>query len=102
MVLENVNAKQTKIFDCNGNFKIKRKTKINRTEQVWIKKTINNERFKRDDGLIFKPIEKSNNSTPSSAGKLRKFCGSPSPNDWKRQPEKMKPIIIGIEKNLQI
>ena len=46
MVLENVNAKQTNIFDSNGNFKIRRKTKINRTVEVWIKKTTNNERLK--------------------------------------------------------
>ena len=73
-MLENVNAKHIKIFDCRGKFKMSRKKKINKTVDVWIRKTMNNERFKRDDGLIFKPMEKSNNSTPSSAGKLRKFC----------------------------
>ena len=74
IVLENVNAKHIKIFDCSGKFKMSRKKKINKTVDVWIRKTMNKERFKRDDGLIFKPMEKSNNSTPSSAGKLRKFC----------------------------
>ena len=71
IVLENVKAKHIKIFECSGNFKIKRKNKIIKTVAVWIRKTKNNERFKRDEGLIFKPIEKSNNSTPNSAGKLR-------------------------------
>ena len=50
------------------------KNKIKKTVEVWIRKTINNERFKRDEGLIFKPIEKSNNSTPNSAGTLSKLC----------------------------
>ena len=102
IVLENVNAKHIKIFDCRGNFKIRREKKINRTVVVWIRKTMNNERLRRDDGLIFKPMENSSNSTPNSAGKLSKLCLSPSPNDWKRYPEKMKPIITGTEKNLQI
>ena len=73
-MLENVNARHIKIFECNGNFNIRRKNKIKKTVEVWIRKTINNERFKRDEGLIFKPIEKSNNSTPNSAGTLSKLC----------------------------
>ena len=70
-MLENVNAKHIKIFECSGNFNIRRKNKIIKTAEVWIRKTKNKERFKRDEGLIFKPMEKSNNSTPNSAGKLR-------------------------------
>ena len=34
-------------------------------------------KFKKNDGLIFRPIENNKSSTPNSAGKLRRLFESP-------------------------
>ena len=78
MVLEKVKAKQmsTLISILIPRLRSRRKTK--KTAVECIKNTKNNEVFRSDVGLIFRPIENRRSSTPISDGKSNNDCPLPS------------------------
>jgi hypothetical protein len=58
--------------------RLRSRRKIKKTAEECIKNTKNNEVFRSDDGLIFRPIENRRSSTPISDGKSNNDCPLPS------------------------
>ena len=67
-----------------------------------IKKTIMRSGFKKEDGLIFRPSEKSRSSTPISDGVAKISLLSAKFVIPKQEPAAMKPTTTGKDKDLQI
>ena len=68
----------------------------------WRKKTFKKLKLRNEEGFTFKPIEKSNNSTPIFEGIVKISLLSEKFIYEKKYPEVIKPINIGSDKTLKI
>ena len=66
------------------------------------KKTFKKLKLRNEEGFTFKPIEKSNNSTPIFEGIDKISSLSEKLMYEKKYPEVIKPIKIGSDKTLKI